>query len=390
MKKNLRKAFAGLMVGIMAMSTVSQAMAADIVYVQNSEINVDQGEKNKNKKEHKVAENTIETSKEIADSEKEAKERETISDESLEEKNEPETETIEYIETCDKDVSEESFEENKKTEEKNDSKTSVEVNNTNYIEINNNTGNVIVNIYNGINVDVDNTEDEANINISNINDVEVYGDDEIPTETVTEEITEETTIAVQEETTTEETTEKRTESEKGSRRSGGGSSSKAAMKKTEDTAETSKKVSAQDEQKTTEKPSAETSVKNIEKEKRVVCMTIGSNNMNVNGNIVETDASPYISDGCTMVPLRCLSTVFDDADVLWNNETKTVTVTSEKTTAVFEINADYMYVNGKYVSIPKAAEIQNGRTYVPLRTLGEAIGANVSWIPDSKSVLVIK
>ena len=284
-------------------------------------------------------------------------------------------------------------EESTQTEENNDSKTSVEVNNANYIEINNNTGNVIVNIYNGIDVDVNSTEEEADINISNINDVEVYGNDEIQAETVTEETTEEVTLLVTEEDTTEETTQEKSKLLKTSRHSGSGSSSsssKGTIKKAEEVTESSNEVSVQTEQEEAEKPFVETPVKNIEKEKKVVCMTIGSKNMNINGNIVETDVSPYISNSCTMVPLRCLSTVFDDAYVLWDNETKTVTVTTAEATAIFEINADYMYVNSKYVSIPKAAEIQNGRTYVPLRALGEAIGANVSWIPDSKSILVIK
>jgi hypothetical protein len=49
-----------------------------------------------------------------------------------------------------------------------------------------------------------------------------------------------------------------------------------------------------------------------------------------------------------------------------------------------------MNVNGKSVSIPKSAEVKDGRTYVPLRAMGESINANVSWIPDSKSILVIK
>ena len=118
-------------------------------------------------------------------------------------------------------------------------------------------------------------------------------------------------------------------------------------------------------------------------------MTIGSNLMNINGEAVETDTSPYISNSYTLVPLRCISTVFD-AEVEWDKNTKTAIIKADGIETRFTINSYTMLVNGRTVMIPKAAEIKNGRTYVPLRALGESLNANVSWIPDSKSVLIIK
>ena len=111
--------------------------------------------------------------------------------------------------------------------------------------------------------------------------------------------------------------------------------------------------------------------------------------MNIDGQVVTTDSEPYISEGYTLVPLRCISDVFD-AQVDWDNDTKTAIIKADGIETRFNIDSDCMNINGVTTSIPKSAEIHAGRTYVPLRALGEALGAQVNWIANTKSVWVIK
>ncbi len=68
----------------------------------------------------------------------------------------------------------------------------------------------------------------------------------------------------------------------------------------------------------------------------------------------------------------------------------TVTYTAPKVTVVkVQIGSDIMTVNGKAVQIDAPAEIVNGRTFLPLRAISEALGATVEWIPDTQGVTVI-
>lgn len=58
-----------------------------------------------------------------------------------------------------------------------------------------------------------------------------------------------------------------------------------------------------------------------------VIFTIGSNALIVNDNITFLDTPPIIVGNRTLVPLRAVSEAFD-CDVLWDGDTKTVTITS--------------------------------------------------------------
>ena len=46
-----------------------------------------------------------------------------------------------------------------------------------------------------------------------------------------------------------------------------------------------------------------------------------------------------------------------------------------------------MYVNGEAREIPMAATVFNNRTFLPLRTIAEALGQTVSW--DERGIIVV-
>lgn len=397
MKKNLRKFGAVLTAGIMTFSAAVSVMASDIVIVQNTNIDVQQNiNKNNIEKENKAYE-TEETIIDKSDDINKNTDEDYISDSNFNGENQEE-DTTDYTEDDtaiadednendfskdypknETDVIEEDT--NAETDEiTKDSSSNININNTNDIEIIGNTGTIHINIYNGIDVDIDNKDgQEADVNVFSGNEIEVNSNDmpNTPLETQESETIEEIeteTIEETIETTTEAVKITSRGSSSGGRRSSKGKSSVLNTPKESDEKE--------------EKP-AENKEAKTEKEKKVVCMTIGSNLMNINGEITETDSAPYISNNYTLVPLRCISTVFD-AEVDWDNSTKTAIITADAAETRFVINSDTMFVNGVAMAIPKSAEITGGRTYVPLRALGEALGANVSWIPDSKSVLIIK
>lgn len=96
---------------------------------------------------------------------------------------------------------------------------------------------------------------------------------------------------------------------------------------------------------------------------------------------------PYVSDnGRAMMPLRaCLNSI--DCQVDWNQEAQMVSLIKGNIKVEVVINQKYIYVNQKKFFTDSAAIVQNGRTYLPLRAVMEALGYTVDW--DNKTQTVI-
>ncbi|PRO65821.1 copper amine oxidase N-terminal domain-containing protein [Alkalicoccus urumqiensis] len=89
------------------------------------------------------------------------------------------------------------------------------------------------------------------------------------------------------------------------------------------------------------------------------------------------DQPPVIDSGRTLVPLRG---IFEElgAQVYWDQATQTVSATGPARVEL-TIGENRAFVNGDSVSLDVPAQIRQGRTLVPLRFVGEALGASVNW-----------
>ncbi|OLS38929.1 hypothetical protein BTR22_04600 [Alkalihalophilus pseudofirmus] len=103
--------------------------------------------------------------------------------------------------------------------------------------------------------------------------------------------------------------------------------------------------------------------------------------------VVKMDGAEVVN-GRTLVPLR---SVFEELDaiVMWNQQQKTVTITHGAKKIMLKIDSNQVNVNGQPQTIDVAPTIIGGRTYVPLRFISETIGAVVKWEPASKTAIVI-
>ena len=109
-----------------------------------------------------------------------------------------------------------------------------------------------------------------------------------------------------------------------------------------------------------------------------IVMTIGSSDFVVNNDVVNVpDAAPYIANDRTYVPFRALGEALG-AEVEWDNDARTVTYTLGKTEVVMTIGETTYTVNGEEKTMDVAPEITNDRTYVPVRFVGEALGFKVT------------
>lgn len=114
---------------------------------------------------------------------------------------------------------------------------------------------------------------------------------------------------------------------------------------------------------------------------------IGSTVMTVNGSNIIMDAAPYIKNGRTYVPVRYLGDALG-ATTSWDAATQTVTVTKGDKTVVLVIGSKTAKVNGQDVAMDVAPEISNGRTMLPARYVAEGLGYQVGWNPALKQVVI--
>ncbi|RXT03990.1 copper amine oxidase N-terminal domain-containing protein [Ammoniphilus sp. CFH 90114] len=108
----------------------------------------------------------------------------------------------------------------------------------------------------------------------------------------------------------------------------------------------------------------------------------------VNGVEPEMDVMPTIENGRTLVPFRALAEALG-AEVVWNAETRTVTVTKDGVSVVITIDSMEATVDGQEYTLDVPAKINKGRTVIPLRFLSESLKAKVLWEQETQTVVVI-
>ncbi|WP_079914105.1 copper amine oxidase N-terminal domain-containing protein [Paenibacillus sp. 32352] len=107
----------------------------------------------------------------------------------------------------------------------------------------------------------------------------------------------------------------------------------------------------------------------------------------VNGEEPSFEVAPFIREGSTLVPFRAIAEALK-ADVAWNEEERSVTVTRDGISVKLFIGSTTAYVDGKEVKLEVPAEIADGSTVVPVRFISEALKAAVNWEPDTTSVII--
>lgn len=111
----------------------------------------------------------------------------------------------------------------------------------------------------------------------------------------------------------------------------------------------------------------------------------------INEKIVSfPDAEPYIDfNGRTQVPIRFISEALN-AKVEWDGENRTVKIMRDGIVVQLTIDQDKYYINGKSETMDTRTFIKDGRTFVPLRFVSEALGAQVDWDAKSRNVYITK
>ncbi len=111
----------------------------------------------------------------------------------------------------------------------------------------------------------------------------------------------------------------------------------------------------------------------------IITLTIGSAIATINDEVIMLDEAPYIQKGTTMVPLRFVGEAFS-AEIEWKNIGKgRIIMKAGENTIQLDIGKTVALINGEPKLLPVAPEIKSGRTFVPLRFIGESFGATIDW-----------
>lgn len=109
--------------------------------------------------------------------------------------------------------------------------------------------------------------------------------------------------------------------------------------------------------------------------------------VHVDGKYVSTDVDPYISNGRTYLPLRAAAESMGAA-VVWDNNTRSATVTKDGTVIRCTVGSTAFSVNGVTKYNDAAPQIVAGRTMLPIRPIAEALGGTLSWDGTTASVTI--
>ena len=99
------------------------------------------------------------------------------------------------------------------------------------------------------------------------------------------------------------------------------------------------------------------------------------------------DAQPQIYQNRTYVPIR-KTAEYLGLSIQWNAKTETLTFSREGLTIDHTMRSNIVYVSGKPVTFDtRSINVQN-RTLMPIRMLGESIGATVDWDNAQRAVYI--
>ncbi|TDQ42870.1 family 10 glycosylhydrolase [Aureibacillus halotolerans] len=104
---------------------------------------------------------------------------------------------------------------------------------------------------------------------------------------------------------------------------------------------------------------------------------------------VTSDVSPYLTkEDVTLVPLRVIGEELG-AKVGWNQANQRVTIDKGSTTMVLHHKNRQATLNGTSVTLDAPAEVRDGRMMVPLRFIGEAFGLQVNWHQNAQLITLL-
>lgn len=105
----------------------------------------------------------------------------------------------------------------------------------------------------------------------------------------------------------------------------------------------------------------------------------------LDNNTLYFDVPPIIENDRILVPMR---TIFEalGADVYWDEKTANIFATKDKTSIAINTVFGFASINDIPVNLDVPVKVVNGRTLIPLRFISQAFGCQVNWDEYTQTV----
>lgn len=105
----------------------------------------------------------------------------------------------------------------------------------------------------------------------------------------------------------------------------------------------------------------------------------------VRGMNMKFDVPPVIKEGRTLIPVRAIMNGLK-AEVVWDEETKIVTITRDDKVVTLNLLTGEAKVNGEAIELDVPPEIISNRTFVPLRFVAQSLGEKVDYDEETGEI----
>jgi len=118
-------------------------------------------------------------------------------------------------------------------------------------------------------------------------------------------------------------------------------------------------------------------------------LVIGKAEATIDGKQILLEYPPYIKNSRTFVPIRFITEAFG-ATIEWDAKSQSIHITLDDLTILMQIGNNTVFVNGKSYLLDAAPEIQNGRTFVPVRFIADTFESTTEWDNASQTITITK
>ena len=123
--------------------------------------------------------------------------------------------------------------------------------------------------------------------------------------------------------------------------------------------------------------------------RKEIMVTVGESKITSGEDTILLDTPAYINEeGYAMLPLRAVAEALDTT-LSWDEGTRTVSVLRGQRIVSMEVGSDEMYINGTKVPMNTKTVMKDGRIFVPVRDLADALSiADVQWDENTNTIVL--
>jgi hypothetical protein len=122
----------------------------------------------------------------------------------------------------------------------------------------------------------------------------------------------------------------------------------------------------------------------------MIKFTIGKSTYEESSQVKTMDATPFIENERTYVPVRYLALALGVSEdgIDWNRTTRAVTITKGNKNIVLTIDSNVASINGESKYLDVTPVIRDARMYLPARFIAEALEYKVDWDGNSRTAII--